>query len=158
MASPKAVQKRVERNDDQCGLLANGSAGPWEVSVDETTSGAERWFAQIEGPTLVLSFEIPSPAIVARAVLFLTPGQGEKGTATGSGHLAPCDGTLAIGMNGDTPIALVQDEEYRDRYFLVVGRIEGPVVRLTISGQDLLDLTAALRQAQEDLDDLATQT
>ena len=71
MASPETTQTSPEAPDENIGLLANGSSGPWEVSVDETISGDERWFAQIEGPSVYVSFEIPSPNIIGEAVRFL---------------------------------------------------------------------------------------
>ena len=73
MAGPKTSRMISPVDDEPLGLLANGSSGPWEFSVDETISGNERWFAQIEGPSVYISFEIPSPAIVGEAVRFLAP-------------------------------------------------------------------------------------
>ena len=42
------------------GLIANGSAGPWTVEVDETASGEQRWLVQIEGPACDFSFDFSS--------------------------------------------------------------------------------------------------
>jgi hypothetical protein len=61
MAGSKPIQASSETAGENLGLLANGSSGSWEVSIDESVSGTERWFAQIEGPSLWLYFEIPSP-------------------------------------------------------------------------------------------------
>ena len=69
MASPDLVGLSSEAPDENLGLLANGASGPWEFSVDETISGTERWFAQIEGPSVYISFEIPSPSIVGEALV-----------------------------------------------------------------------------------------
>jgi hypothetical protein len=64
MIGSKTIQPSCGTLDEDLGLLAIGSSGPWEVSVDETISGTERWFAQIEGPSISIYFEIPSPSIV----------------------------------------------------------------------------------------------
>ena len=42
-----AVNMTPNTHCENLGLLANGSAGRWDVSIDCTISGVERWFAQI---------------------------------------------------------------------------------------------------------------
>ena len=113
--------------------------------MDETTSGPTRWFIQIDGPTASCSFEIASAEMVSTALEFL----GGRGAPAG-----PSDhpGTLVIGKHPKTPVILIRDDEYTDRYFLEIGP-DSARTRLTIAGSDLKDLTEALRQAAEDIED-----
>src|SRR5438067_10170353 len=78
MAGSHTVQASSDIPDENLGLLANGSSGRWEVSIDETVSGTERWFAQVEGQSLWLSFEIPSPEIISKVIQFLAPSQTQR--------------------------------------------------------------------------------
>jgi hypothetical protein len=148
MAGPEAIQMTPEGHDENLGLLANGSSGPWEFSVDETISGTERWFAQIEGPSVDISFEIPSPNIVGEAVRFLAPPHDEEHEPISSarGH-----GGLRISKGPGIPVSLVRDDEYEDRCFIVVGQGDSPVVRYSVAGEDLKDLVEALSQANQDI-------
>jgi hypothetical protein len=57
-----------------------------------------------------------------------------------------------IGNSKEEPVILVRDEEFSDRYFLVVQTKKKMVVRVTFGGADLNSLVIALRQAKEDLD------
>jgi hypothetical protein len=52
------------------GLLADGSSGKWAVDIDGTTSGADRWFAQIEGPSVSFYFEIPAVDVIGKDAPF----------------------------------------------------------------------------------------
>lgn len=147
-----AVQRKQQRqteNDNECfGLMANGSSGGWEVAVDETTKGPERWFLQLEGPSVYFSFEIPSPEMISQALDFLegrSPPQGPRARSSAE------DGSFVLGQHRQTPVVLVRDDEYKDRYFLVIGQEADVVVRFTIAGQDLKDITEGLRQTTEDL-------
>jgi hypothetical protein len=145
MASPETTQMSSEAPDKKLGLLANGSSGPWEVSVEETISGDERWFAQIEGPSVYVSFEIPSPNIIGEAVRFLAEREPTS-SARGQGRIcmSKCQGI---------PVSLVRDDEYADRCFLIVGPGDSPVVRYVFAGEDLENLIESLRQANQDLID-----
>ena len=148
MAGPETIPMSSESHDENLGLLANGSSGPWEVSVDETISGTERWFAQIEGPSVYVSFEIPSPDIVGEAVRFLATPHDERREpiSSATGH-----GGLLISKSPGIPVSLVRDDEYEDRYFIIVGQGDSPVVRYSFAGEDLMDLVEALRQADQDM-------
>jgi hypothetical protein len=142
MAGSKTVQASSAIPDENLGLLANGSSGRWDVSIDETVSGKERWFAQIEGPLLWLSFEIPSPAIIAKLNQFLAPPQ-TKGEET--------EDRFDLGEAEGTPVALVRDDEYPDRGFLVIGPSDSPIARFAVAGEDWHNLVQALRQVEQDL-------
>src|SRR5215831_16414456 len=112
MAGAPMAQASPAIPDENLGLLANGSSGRWEVSIDETISGTERWFAQIEGPSFWLYFEIPSPEIISRVNEFLArPVTKSEETAC----------KFDLGEAQRAPVALIRDDEYKDRCFLVVG-------------------------------------
>jgi hypothetical protein len=141
---------QLEMDNENLGLMANGSSGGWEVSVDETTKGPERWFVQLEGPSIYFSFEIPSPEMIATALDFLEGHPSPKGTHS---QFSAGNGSLILGNHRQRPLILVRDDEYKDRYFLMVGEEADVFVRYTISGQDFMDIREALRQALEDIEE-----
>src|SRR5436305_11578214 len=67
-------------------LVANGLAGSWEISVDETTDGPQRWYLQIDGPMCYLNFRIADPIVVRASLDFLRghlcPGQCQEKSVT----------------------------------------------------------------------------
>jgi hypothetical protein len=150
MAASKRIQAVSEDPDENLGLLANGSSGPWEVSIDESVSGVERSFAQIEGPSLWLYFEIPSPDIIPKMIQFLLP-PGTKREEMPSRSSRRSNKLLDISKPEETPVSLVRDDEYKDRCFIVVGRSDSPIVRFSIAGEDLDNLVEALRQVEADI-------
>jgi hypothetical protein len=135
------------RNSRQVGLLANGSSRLWDVAIDETISGRDRWFMQVEGPSIYVYFQIHHPDIVGKAVDYFRKGKQYVHSQSGTSN-----GELLIGGNKHTPIFLVRDDEFADRIFLVVGPRSSPVVRYTISGTAINKIVEALRQVKEDLD------
>ena len=148
MADPETIPTSCEAYEPELGLLANGSSGPWEFSVDETISGNERWFAQIEGPSVYISLEIPSPDIVSEAVRFLAPPHDKERELIAS---AGGNGWLSISKSPGIPVFLVRDDEYEDRCFIVVGLDDSLVVRYSLAGDDLENLVEAMRQADQDV-------
>jgi len=94
------------RGKENVGLLANGSSGEWEVAIDESTSGTERWYAQIEGPSVVFYFEIPSVDMVGKFLRFLTP-RSEVTKRSPDDDSEERNGSLVIGKDKKTPIILV---------------------------------------------------
>jgi hypothetical protein len=132
---------------DEVGLLAFGSSGPWEVAIDEALAGPARHFAQIEGPSVYLYVEIPSAELVDQAIDFLTVQRDTPTKSVGT------NGTMSVFKDADAHVSLVKDDEFEDRYFLVVEAESGPLVRLTVTGEDLNHLAKALRSVKEDLQD-----
>jgi hypothetical protein len=150
MATRKSGLKRSAGNE--ClGLTAIGSAGDWEVAVDETTSATRRWFAQVEGPSVYLSFEVESPNVIGKILDFLT--EPKKAGNLAQRNSSPRNGELVIGKSVAVSVTLLRDEEFPDRYFLVAETAGKFVVRVTLGGKDLIMLESALRQVQEDLAD-----
>jgi hypothetical protein len=52
-----------------------------------------------------------------------------------------------------TPVTLVRDDEFVDRFFLKIGTNKDVFVDFAIAGVDVEKLSDALRQVQEDLND-----
>lgn len=145
MAIPKTPSNLSPGNPESLGLLANGSSGPWDIDIDGSLSGPERWFAAIEGPAVSILFEIPSLGIVDQVLRFLERPPGmEKGAVNDS---------LVIGNDKNPLVTLVKDDEYEDRFFLVVGPMAGTTVRFALTGPDAGKIVEALRQVKEDLED-----
>src|SRR5919108_4173855 len=110
MATTKNRRSRRQGHNASFGLLANGSAGSWDIAIDEATSGPNRWYVQIEGPSVAFSFEIPSVDIVAKIVRFLERRQvPTKEPSTG---LIERTGSLVISKDKKIPVTLVRDDEY----------------------------------------------
>ena len=61
-------------------------------------------------------------------------------------------GKLRVGKHKQQQVALVRDDEFLDRYFLVIKTKRELVVRITIAGANVGFIVTALRQAKEDLD------
>lgn len=140
---------RSTSHKESTGLLACGSSGPWAIDIDETTSGTDRWFAQVEGPSIYLYFEIPSPEMVDHVLRFLAGIQGKRGR----NPLPVARNTsLTLARDALTRVNLIQDDEFADRFFLVIEPKGGSLVRFTITGDDLKNVTEALRQAKEDIE------
>jgi hypothetical protein len=48
-------------------------------------------------------------------------------------------------------VRLLRDDEFDDRFFLVVGTPDATIVRYSLTGADVKCVAAALEQAREDL-------
>jgi hypothetical protein len=132
------------------GLLANGACAPWEIAIDEAISGPDRWWLQMESPAASFYFEIPSLNIVTRMARFLESRLAAANQSpNGSAHR---NGSLVLGKDKKSPVILIKDDEYADRFFLVIGPKEHPVVRFILAGMDVEKIAGALRQVQEDLE------
>jgi hypothetical protein len=141
------ISKHHGESKEGVGLLALGSSGPWEVAIDESLSGPARRFAQIEGPSVYLYFEIPTVQLIDDALDFL--GAHSRDAQT---RVFAKNGTLSLVKNADTQVCLIKDDEFDDRYFLVIEARSGPLVRFTITDDDLRHLVKALRDAKDDLE------
>jgi hypothetical protein len=133
------------------GLLAVGSSGPWQIDLDETLEGPDRWFAQIEGPSVTFNFEIAAPGLVCKMIRFVEPRSASADTATSAASNG--EDTLALGKDKKSPVTLVKDDEFPDRFFLLIGPPDRPLANFTLAGADLAHVAEALRQVQRDLDD-----
>ncbi len=107
---------------------------------------------EIEGPLISLDFEIPSLDVVDKMSRFFAKDSLRKKAANGSPTRAD---SLRIGGNERTPVSLVRDDEYDDRFFLVIGQPDDAMVQFIIAGKDVSEIADALRQVRRDLDDEA---
>ena len=148
MELSKQTRARPTDQKSAIGLMAIGSSGPWEIALDQTSSGRDRWFAQIEGPSVYIHFEIPALKVIAQAIRFLAETQRRvrRGATSSTGN-----GTLPLGSSKAVQVSLIRDDEFTDRYFLSIESKSGTLVRFTLAGKDLMHLTDALRQLNEDM-------
>jgi hypothetical protein len=121
------------------GLVANGSSGSWDVAVDQTVTGDEQWFLQVEGPQFYVYFTIPGPQTIERVLWFLESDQ------------APPE--LEIGRFEGIPVRFIRDDESSGRLFVLIGGEGDSRTRLTLSADEARDFANALRQVREDLAD-----
>ncbi len=142
-ALKKGSTDAAPKQGETFGLLANGSCGPWEVAIDEYTGDAARWCAQLDGPSVSFYFEIPSLEIIRKMACFLHCSTRCSEQAS----------SLRIGKSQKTPVTLIRDHEYGDRFILVVGRSTNPIVRFVIAGHDVANIAEALRQVNDDIDE-----
>jgi hypothetical protein len=85
--------------------------------------------------------------IVRKAVKFLAPPRDWKQE---SGSFSSSDNRLMISKGEGIPVALVRDDEYEDRCFMVVGPGNLPIVRFSFTGEDFQNLVEALDQVEQD--------
>ncbi len=96
-------------------------------------------------------FEIPSIDMVSQMLRFLESRPATaKRAPVGAGQPS---GSLVLSKDINTPVTLIKDDEYRDRFFLVAGQMASPIVRFVLAGVDAAKIADALRQVKEDLDD-----
>ena len=145
---PVSKSKDHKEGKAEVGLLAFGASGRWEVAIDETLSGPSRYFAQIEGPSVYLYFELATVKTIDEAIDFFSAH------ATNA-RSQPFDklGKLSIAKKSDPQISLIKDDEYDDRYFLTIEAKSGLHVQFTIVGEDLSHIVNALEDAKDDLED-----
>jgi hypothetical protein len=145
---PVSRQRDHKESKDGVGLLALGVSGPWEVAIDETLAGPRRYFAQIEGPSVYLYFELATVKAIDEALDFFSVHPRDA-------RAKPFDknGKLSVAKNADAQISLTRDNEYDDRYFLVIEAKSGPHVQFTIADDDLSHIVKALRDAKDNLAD-----
>ena len=124
------------------GLTAYGRAGGWEVSVDETLSGVETRFLQIEGPSVYLYFEISSLGILKELARFLEPPESPEGEQ---------HERLEFGTFNGSAVDLLRDDEHADRFFLCIVAKGSGTVRITVAGDDLKALSMAVSQVRDEL-------
>ena len=142
MNTSQQPRNSPDENVSRIGLMANGRAGGWDVSVDETTSGPDKWFLQIEGPSVYLYFEIASLGAISALLKFLE-----------SPEALPTErpGKIEVGTFNEIPVVLLRDDEFPDRYFFCVGREGRATLRISVVGDSLLALPTAIRQVADGL-------
>jgi hypothetical protein len=125
------------------GMLANGSCGMWDISVDELFSPPRRWCAQIDCKYFALSFDLLTLETVPQIASYLGT---QKSSLT-----SPTDSGLHIGTFNNRPLKLLRDNEHQDRFFFVAGDGSSSLLRIEVSGQDMHDFVTAMQQVDADL-------
>lgn len=130
------------------GLVANGSADGWDVEIDESITGAERWFLQIEGPAVYFRLRIDGPKVVDRLLEFLDArlGSGLPGESGSSG-----EGEVPIGKVGRTDAQLTWDPEGEGHCLVSISNAGELTVQIRIIRKDAEALRSALLQVRADL-------
>jgi hypothetical protein len=141
MAISNELHRRPSDHDRSLGLMAVGSSGPWKIDIDETTSGKARYFAQIEGPLICLYFEISSLTVIDESIRFFA----KDGVKSDRNEM------LVLSDNNTTQVNLIRDDEFTDRYFLVIESNGETVARLTIAEDDLTHLSDALVEVKAEM-------
>jgi hypothetical protein len=134
-----------QRTQKSFGLVANGSAGAWRVDIDETLSGTQRWFAQIEGPTCYLYFEIDHPQAVVKIARFLSNNVHEENGSHAQNR------ELKVGNAGGHTVEFLWDRDPADRCFILLRGENEFCVRTTLLRDDLQSLQKAVEQVCEAL-------
>ena len=143
--------------DEPVGLVANVSVGKWDIAIDQTLNGPEKWFAQIEGPSLYLYFQIGGPRTVECLVCFLEQHTSGDQHLSGNGKHG-CDNELKLSCPGNLPVAIFWDGEGVNRCYFSMGTSSDAHMRCGVFGDDLDDLTEALRQLSTQLNEGAVVT
>lgn len=147
----KNSQQQVDDGTEPFGLVANGSAGSWDVDIDESLSGEQRWFLQIDGPAMYLHCEVEHPRIVDAIISFLSVQPGNNG---GFSKQTSCHhGELEITHRSENRVALVWDTDANDRCAVLVSGPAEFCARFILERGDLQDLIGALRQVHDELID-----
>jgi len=132
--------------ETEYGLLASGTAGSWEVSIDESLRGEEAWLAEIDGPAVSFVFQLKSLSAVSEAIGFLAAGLDKQADSP----KCPSASELTLGSFGDGPVQLVRDNEDFVRCFLVV-ESGNACLRAALLEDDIRMLCQALRQVSDGL-------
>jgi hypothetical protein len=127
-----------ENSKQSWGLAALGNSGQICVDVDEATSGPERWQLTLDCPNWHLRFDIIGPQAVTHWLAFLNAHDGMIETAT-----------LSLGTFLGSPVVIIKDDEFADRFFLVVGGEQ--TAHFTFTAEGVQDLKTALKQTAESL-------
>jgi hypothetical protein len=123
-------------------LLANGSSGRWDVAVDESVDGSDLSMELENGP-VYLFFKLQSLENVRQAFAYLRSGPDRSRRDD--------EQSLRLGHFGSSTVSLIWDDEDPLRCFLVIGPSALSTLRLTLDGEDIRSLLAALEQVVEDL-------
>ncbi|MGH7138486.1 MAG: hypothetical protein ACREHD_22270 [Pirellulales bacterium] len=152
IGAPRANGLKNPKSDDggdEFGLVANGSEGSWDVDVDESLSGEQRWYLQIDGPAMYLDCEIEHPRVVEAILRFLSAHTGNNGDAS---LPASCgDSELEVARKGENRVALVWDTRANDRCAVLISGPTEFCARFILERGDLQDLIGALRQVHDEL-------
>src|SRR5215469_5898642 len=137
----------TEKATDRFGLVANGSSGEWHLSINETIRGKEKWYADIDGPSVYLSFQLVDLEILDKMIAFLDR-RVSADTSPQKTRSSKAEEELVIGSFGLAPVSLIGDNEYKDRCFLIIGPKSSCCMRFSLLGEDTRMILDAFRQVR----------
>ena len=126
-------------------LVANGSAGSWDVALDEALSGPQRWFFQVDGPACYLYVQIKHPRVIENVLEFLAGGSRD-GAKPSAG-----DNELAVSDSGGNSVRFLRDDESGGHCIILVTGKNEFCTRITLAREDVEAMRAALRQVRDEL-------
>jgi hypothetical protein len=104
----------------------------------------------VEGPSVYLSFQLIDLNILDKMIAFLDHHVSANASPR-KARASKTEKELAIGNFGQAPVSLIEDNEYEDRCFLVIGPKSSCCMRFPLWGEDIRMILDALRQIREDL-------
>jgi hypothetical protein len=119
----------------QWSLLANGSAGPWFVDIDESQDGTT-FNMQIDGPAIYVAFELDELPVLRKLLSCLRAEPDSSET------------NVRLGKCNSLEVSIVRDNEVASRWFVVLQENTDQCVRLTLDAEMFAE---ALQQAVDDL-------
>ncbi|MBI2823181.1 MAG: hypothetical protein HYX69_00665 [Planctomycetia bacterium] len=141
---------RAKPGEPTFGLVANGIAGGWEVAVDETVKGAQRWYVQVDGPSCYVHFQVRHPRIIEQwlAVLksHLCNDRSRKVASSLSREVE-----VVLGKFEGTTVTFLWDDVANDRGAILVGGRAEFVARFELDAGSLRAIERALRQVRDEL-------
>lgn len=135
------MNKKLDRTSNKHGLVATGSAGCWNVAVDESLDRQQYSF-EIDTPNIYLVFQLRDLQVIPETLRFLTTADKPAGDRAAE---------LALGRFGSASVSLFWDNEPSLRCFLTVGPKGRSTLRLTLGPDDIRMLTEAVRDAASGL-------
>jgi hypothetical protein len=143
------MQKRRDVNlpgralTEDTGLVACGSSGAWDVSLDQTLGRPSHYFLELDGPREYIRFRLMARQSAASIHDYLRRVEAVANVSD--------DGSLVVGIAGRSRIMLAWDDEHADRCFLIVGYGAHATVRITLLNDDVKAIAAALEQVVADM-------
>ncbi len=125
------------------GLVANGTSGSWSIDLDETLSGASKWFLQMTGPSMYLNFEVAGPDVVDLLVHFIESRLARRDEGN--------EEDFNVGHFGQSPVLFLWDAEGSGRGVVLVSGRGGSKMRFEMPRDDVECFADALRQVRDDL-------
>ncbi len=145
---PVKSQTSEERRSS-FGLVANGSAGSWDVALDETLTGPQRWFLQIDGPSCYLYLQVKHPRTIEETLDFLGRCL-EAGDPRSTPSSAPRT-ELEISRYGGLTVTLILDHEAEQHCIVLIAGKNEFCSRIGLSQTDLQAIVSALHQVRDEL-------
>ncbi|MHC4400390.1 MAG: hypothetical protein ACYTG0_12005 [Planctomycetota bacterium] len=143
--------------------VATAEAGGWSFTVVEPDGDSESWLMEVSPPggfIIDLYFSIEGPAIIERMLRFIQDTRDQ--VQYGDPHELPTgrkirtfrDPSIRIGQYAGVDVELFKHNPEEDHYFLVIAGPDRNVIRLRLSGSELVaNVMTALESLRRQLAD-----